>query len=117
MIFINSRNDKRKSNFNYINTNINMNIKPKTNTMNLKYFKSNISLNTLKNISPRNQPSCTLKTDFYRTSHITKNNNGRKYYSSISNLKNSINTIEKISQNKNLYKNSAQNKLFERLKD
>jgi hypothetical protein len=107
MISINSRNDKRKSNFNYINTNINMNIKPKTNTMNLRYTKSNTSLNTLKNIRPRKQPSCTLKTDFYQTSHITKNNNSRKIYSSISNLKNSINTIEKISQNKNLYKNSS----------
>jgi hypothetical protein len=75
--------------------------------MNLRYTKSNTSLNSLKNFRPRKQPSCTLKTDFYQTSHITKNNNSRKIYSSISNLKNSINTIEKISQNKNLYKNSS----------
>ena len=111
MIVINSRNDKRRSNFNYINTNINlnMNLKIKTNTMNLRYTKSNTSLNTLKNLRPRKQPSCTLKTDFYQTSHITNNNSSKKCYSSISNLKSSINSIEKISQNKskNIYKNSS----------
>ena len=113
MIVINSRNDKRRNNFNYINTNINLNmnlkIKIKTNTMNLRYTKSNTSLNTLKNLRPRKQPSCTLKTDCYQTSHITNNNSSKKCYSSISNLKSSINSIEKISQNKskNIYKNSS----------
>ena len=111
MIANNSRNDKRRSNFHYINTNINlnMNLKPKTTSMNLRYTKSNTSLNTIKNLRPRKQPSCTLKTDFYQTSHIVNNNNNKKCCSSISSLKSSINTIEKLSQNKSkfLYKNSS----------
>jgi hypothetical protein len=107
MIIINSRNDKRRSNFNYINTNIKINLKSKTNTMNLRYTKSNTSLDTLKNLRPRKQPSCTLKTEYYQTSLITNNNNIKKYHSTISNLKSSINTIEKLSQNNNLYKNSS----------
>lgn len=107
MIINNSRNDKRRSNFNFINTNINMNFKPKSCTMNLRYTKSNTSLNTFKNMRPRKQPSCTLKIDNYQSSHIINNNNCKKYHSSISNLKSSINTIEKVNQNKNLYKNSS----------
>ena len=106
---INSRNDNRKNNFNHINnnTNININLKAKNNAMNLRYTKSNTSLNTFKNSKPRKQPSCILKTDFYQTAHITNNNSFKKIHSSISNLKNSINTIEKVTQNK--YKNISKN--------
>ena len=106
MIIINSRNDNRRNNFNYINTNINMNLKPINNIMNLRYTKSNTSLNTYKNLKPRKQTYCTLKTDYYQTTYNINNNSFKKYHSSISNLKSSINTIEKVSQNK--YKNTTQ---------
>lgn len=92
----------------YVNTNINIDIKPKTN------FKSLIFTNESKKTNPysyrySNTKRAPLKLDYYKSTQIINNNKTHKLHSSASELKKSINITEKMNHdfiiNKNMNKN------------